>query len=81
MEDWDIARIIQDYADAAERMKAGGMDGVEIMAYGHLMDQFWSPLTNALDAPYGGSLDNRLRFTFEVLEGIRSKRVRSLSVG
>ncbi|MEC9472296.1 MAG: N-methylproline demethylase, partial [Pseudomonadota bacterium] len=41
VEEWDIARIIADYADAAERMKAGGMDGIELQAYGHLMDQFW----------------------------------------
>ncbi|WP_180900773.1 NADH:flavin oxidoreductase [Martelella soudanensis] len=72
-EDWDIARLITDYADAAERMKAAGLDGIEIQAYGHLMDQFWSPLTNELDAPYGGSLDNRLRFTFEVLAEIRRR--------
>jgi N-methyl-L-proline demethylase len=73
MEDWDIARIISDYADAAERMQAGGMDGIELQAYGHLMDQFWSPLTNELDGPYGGSLDNRLRFTFDVLGAIRKR--------
>ena len=72
-EDWDIARLIKDYADAAERMQAAGLDGIEIQAYGHLMDQFWSPLTNDLDAPYGGSLDNRLRFTFEVLNEIRRR--------
>ena len=73
MEDWDIERIIKDYADAAERMKAGGMDGIELQAYGHLMDQFWSPLTNTLDGPYGGSLDNRLRFGFDVLGAIRER--------
>ena len=38
---WDINRIVADYADAAERMQAGGMDGVEVEAYGHLFDQFW----------------------------------------
>lgn len=76
IEDWDIERIIKDYADAAERMKAGGMDGIELFATGHLMDQFWSPLTNDLDGPYGGSLDNRLRFTFDVVKEIR-KRVGS----
>ena len=53
-EEWDIARIIKDYADAAERMQAAGLDGIELQAYGHLMDQFWSPLTNELEAPYGG---------------------------
>ncbi|MBB4066651.1 NADH:flavin oxidoreductase [Gellertiella hungarica] len=73
IEDWDIERIIKDYADAAERMKAGGMDGVELEAYGHLLDQFISPLTNELDGPYGGSLDNRMRFCFDVLKAIRSR--------
>lgn len=73
LEDWDIERIIKDYADAAERMQAGGMDGIELQAYGHLMDQFWSPLTNELDGPYGGNLDNRLRFTFDVLTEIRKR--------
>jgi 2,4-dienoyl-CoA reductase-like NADH-dependent reductase (Old Yellow Enzyme family) len=73
IEDWDIARIVKDYADAAERMKAAGLDGIELEAYGHLMDQFWSPLTNELDPPYGGSLDNRLRFAFEVLTAIRER--------
>ena len=73
LETWDIERIIADYADAAERMQAGGMDGLELQAYGHLMDQFWSPLTNTLDEPYGGSLDNRLRFTFEVLRAVRKR--------
>jgi 2,4-dienoyl-CoA reductase-like NADH-dependent reductase (Old Yellow Enzyme family)/thioredoxin reductase len=72
-EEWDIARIITDYADAAERMKAAGLDGIELQAYGHLMDQFWSPLTNELDAPYGGPLENRLRFTFDVLSAVRKR--------
>jgi N-methyl-L-proline demethylase len=73
IEDWDIARIIKDFADAAERMKAAGLDGIELEAYGHLLQQFWSVATNDLDAPYGGSLDNRLRFTFEVLSAIRER--------
>jgi 2,4-dienoyl-CoA reductase-like NADH-dependent reductase (Old Yellow Enzyme family) len=73
IEEWDIRRIVRDYADAAERMQAAGLDGIELEAYGHLMDQFWSPLTNHLDAPYGGSLDNRMRFTFEVLTAVRRR--------
>ncbi|SFQ59824.1 hypothetical protein SAMN05421853_11247 [Roseivivax halotolerans] len=81
VEDWEIERIIEDYADAAERMKAGGMDGIELQAYGHLMDQFWSPLTNALDSPYGGSLDNRLRFTWDVLDAIRARVGEDFIVG
>jgi 2,4-dienoyl-CoA reductase-like NADH-dependent reductase (Old Yellow Enzyme family)/thioredoxin reductase len=73
IEDWDIARIVKDFADAAERMKAAGLDGIELEAYGHLLQQFWSPATNDLDGPYGGSLDNRLRFTFDVLAAIRER--------
>lgn len=74
MEDWDIARIIRDFADAAERMQAGGMDGIEIEAYGHLLEQFWSPFTNRLEGEYGlGSLESRVRFTMDVLEAMRNR--------
>ena len=73
MEDWDIARVISAYADAAERVQAAGLDGLELECYGHLLDQFWSPATNHRDDNYGGSLDNRLRFTFEVLDAIRKR--------
>lgn len=74
IEDWDIARIIRDYADAAERMQAGGMDGIELEAYGHLMDAFWTPLNNRLSGPYGmDSLENRARFSLDVLEAIRKR--------
>ncbi len=72
MEDWDIERIVKDYAAAAERMQAAGLDGLEIEAYGHLMDGFWSPATNWRSDDYGGSLDNRLRFTHRVLEAMRA---------
>ena len=70
-EEWDIDRIVGQYADAAERMQAGGMDGVEVECYGHLVDQFWSPLTNRRTDDYGGSLENRLRFAQRVLGAIR----------
>ena len=73
VEDWDIARIIEDYADAAERMQAAGLDGVEIEANGHLADQFWSPYTNRLDAPYGGNFENRTRFILDVLAAMRKR--------
>lgn len=77
MEDWDIARVINDFADAAARMQQGGMDGIEIEAYGHLIDQFWSPLTNALDGRYGhATLQSRMQFGLDVIDAIR-KRVGS----
>ncbi len=70
-EDWDLARIVADYGSAAARMEAAGLDGIAFNAYGHLVDQFWSPATNHRDDEYGGSLENRLRFTFMVLDSIR----------
>lgn len=74
IEDWDIDRIISDFADSAERMKAGGMDGIELQVYGHLLDQFWSPLTNDLIGPYGAdTLENRMRFPLDVVEAIRKR--------
>ena len=71
-EDWDIERIIGKYADAAERMQMGGMDGVELEAYGHLFDQFLSPLTNRRDDEWG-SEDGRRRFGTAVLTAIRER--------
>ena len=68
MEDWDIARVVEAYADGAERVKAAGLDGLELECYGHLIDQFWSPATNKRDDDYGGSLENRMRFGLEVLD-------------
>ncbi len=81
IEDWDLTRILKDYADAAERMQAAGLDGIELEAYGHLLDQFWSPLTNELEGPYGGTLENRMRFTFEVLGAVRARVGADLIVG
>ncbi len=73
VEDWDIARILAQYADAAERCKAAGLDGLEIECWGHLVDQFWSPATNRRDDAYGGSLENRMRFGLEMLRAIRAR--------
>ena len=70
-EDWDIERIIQDYAEAAERMKEANMDGVEIEAYGHFLDSFWSPATNKRIDEFGGNLDNRVKFSIKVINAIR----------
>ena len=73
VENWDIQRIIKEYGDAAQRMKEGGMDGVELEGQGHLIGQFLSPLTNELENEYGGNFENRLRFTLDVLSEIRKK--------
>jgi 2,4-dienoyl-CoA reductase-like NADH-dependent reductase (Old Yellow Enzyme family) len=73
MEDWDIERVIKDYADAAERMVAAQLDGFELQCYGHLIDNFWSPVTARRTDEYGGSLENRMRFGMRVLQAIRER--------
>ncbi|MFI5015230.1 MAG: FAD-dependent oxidoreductase [Hyphomicrobiales bacterium] len=73
MEDWDFARIRQDYADAARRCKAAEIDGVELLfAGGHLLLQFLSPAVNKRTDAYGGPLENRMRYAFEVIEAVRA---------
>ena len=72
-EDWDIERLIRKYADAAERMQAGGMDGIELESYGHLFDAWWSPTTNQRSDEWGASYEQRLRFPWKVLEAIRER--------
>ncbi len=81
MEDFDIARVVAAYADAAERVKEAGLDGLEVEAYGHLFDQFWSPLTNHRADEYGGSLENRMRFGMEALRAIRERVGEDFIVG
>ena len=80
-EDWDLERIAKDYAAAAQRMQAAGLDGVEIEAYGHFLDSFWSPATNKRDDEYSGSIDNRLRFMRLVLDEVREAVGSSFIVG
>jgi dimethylglycine catabolism A len=72
MEDWDLKRIIRDFGQAARRCKEGGLDGIELSySSSHLMVQFWSPYSNKRTDEYGGSLENRMRFSMQVLEEVR----------
>ncbi|MEQ8664123.1 MAG: NADH:flavin oxidoreductase [Rhodospirillales bacterium] len=72
MDRHDIKRVRKAYADAALRCREGGLDGAEVLVHGHLPDQFLSPLTNKRTDEYGGSLENRLRFTLEMYDDIRA---------
>ncbi|WP_159014509.1 NADH:flavin oxidoreductase [Acidisoma sp. S159] len=74
MEDWDFTRVIKAFADAADRCKRGGLDGIEVIAAAHhLIDSFLSPVTNTRTDRYGGSLENRMRFGMEVMTAIRER--------
>jgi 2,4-dienoyl-CoA reductase-like NADH-dependent reductase (Old Yellow Enzyme family) len=68
----DIRRIQAAYGEAARRAKEGGLDGLEVICSSHLPDQFWSPTMNRRTDGYGGSLANRIRFSLEMFEAIRS---------
>jgi 2,4-dienoyl-CoA reductase-like NADH-dependent reductase (Old Yellow Enzyme family) len=74
LEPEQIAELVGAFGEAARRCRDGGLDGVELsMAHNHLIDQFWSPRFNTRADAYGGSLDNRLRFGFDVLTEIRRR--------
>jgi N-ethylmaleimide reductase len=67
----EIPGIVAQYRRAAERAKAAGFDGVEIHgANGYLIDQFLQDGSNHRSDQYGGSIENRARFLFEVLDAV-----------
>lgn len=69
----EIPGIVEQYRLGAENAKRAGFDGVEIHnANGYLLDQFLRDGTNKRTDQYGGSLENRARLSFEVLEAILS---------
>jgi 2,4-dienoyl-CoA reductase-like NADH-dependent reductase (Old Yellow Enzyme family)/thioredoxin reductase len=68
-----IVELQDAYVAAALRCKAGGLDGVEFhSAHGYLPSQFYSPHLNRRTDQYGGSLENRMRFTMETLRKLRT---------
>ncbi|WP_062309092.1 alkene reductase [Polynucleobacter sinensis] len=67
----DIARLLNEFTQAANNAKAAGFDGVEIhAANGYLLDQFLQDKTNQRNDQYGGSIENRLRLLGEVIEAV-----------
>jgi anthraniloyl-CoA monooxygenase len=69
----DMDRVRDDFAAAARRASAAGVDWLELhCAHGYLLSSFLSPLTNRRADKYGGSHDNRARFPLEVFEAVRS---------
>lgn len=78
----DLARVKQAFVDSALRAVALGIEVIEIhAAHGYLLHQFLSPLSNQRSDEYGGSLENRLRFTAEVFSAVREAVPASVAVG
>ncbi|OWP52732.1 FAD-dependent oxidoreductase [Pseudomonas nitroreducens] len=77
-----IDEIVQGYADAARRLHAAGIDGVEVVAsHGYLPAQFLNPRVNRRSDGYNGDLDARLRFTREVIAAVRAATDEDFIVG
>jgi 2,4-dienoyl-CoA reductase-like NADH-dependent reductase (Old Yellow Enzyme family) len=68
-----IARIVSAFADGARRSAAAGFSVIELhAAHGYLMHEFHSPISNRRSDRYGGSFENRIRFTLEVVDAVRA---------
>jgi 2,4-dienoyl-CoA reductase-like NADH-dependent reductase (Old Yellow Enzyme family) len=72
MSEAEIEETIDSFVQAARRCREAGFDGVEVWAaYLGLVDQFWTPWSNRRDDRWGGSLENRTRFSRTILSRIR----------
>ncbi|CAB4331638.1 unannotated protein [freshwater metagenome] len=70
----DLAWVVDQFADAAERVQKAGLDGIEVhAAHGYLISTFLSPHYNLRDDEYGGSVENRARLLVEIVTAIRKR--------
>ncbi len=74
LEKEDIATVVRQFAEGAERAQKAGFDAVEIHSgHGYLLSSFISPKTNSRTDEYGGPIENRLRLLMEVIAAVRAK--------
>ncbi len=70
----EVNFLRDDFINAAIRAKKSGYDGIELHgAHGYILCQFLSSSINKREDEYGGSLKNRSRIIFEIIDGIRSE--------
>ena len=78
----EIEKIAKLFGEAAARVKAGGCDGIVILAsHGELLMSFYSPLFNTRTDEFSGPMENRLRPLFMVIDEIRKNVGRDLALG
>lgn len=81
LENAEIESIINQFAESAVLAEQAGFDGCQIhAAHGYLLSQFLSPLTNQRQDQWGGSVANRARLLFEVVNAVRAKVGKQFSV-
>ena len=69
-----IAAIVRAFGQGAQRAIQAGFDIVEIhAAHGYLLHEFMSPLANLRTDAYGGSFENRIRLTLDVVDAVRAE--------
>jgi 2,4-dienoyl-CoA reductase-like NADH-dependent reductase (Old Yellow Enzyme family)/thioredoxin reductase len=72
MSENEIEEVIEGFVQAARRAKEAGFDGIELFAaYNAIIDQFWLPFNNRRVDQWGGSFENRMRFSRLIMERIR----------
>jgi 2,4-dienoyl-CoA reductase-like NADH-dependent reductase (Old Yellow Enzyme family) len=82
MSEAEILEIIDSFVAAAVRAQKAGFDGVELFgAYNGLIEQFWLPWSNRRTDQWGGSLDNRMRFSAEITQRIRAATGEDFIIG
>jgi len=82
MTEAEIEETLAAFTAAASRARAAGFDGIELFAAYHaLIDQFWTPWSNRRDDRWGGSFDNRMRFSAELCRRIREAAGEDFIIG
>jgi N-ethylmaleimide reductase len=67
----DIATTVTDYAQSATNARHAGFDGVQLQAgFSYLISQFLNPATNLRSDEYGGSIENRARLLFDIIDAV-----------
>lgn len=82
MTEAEIEEIIESFVQAARRAQESGFDGIELFAaYNAIIDQFWLPFNNRRDDRWGGSFENRMRFSRTIMERIRKMAGEDFIIG
>jgi 2,4-dienoyl-CoA reductase-like NADH-dependent reductase (Old Yellow Enzyme family)/thioredoxin reductase len=82
MTESEIEEVIEGFVQAARRAKQSGFDGIELFAaYNAIIDQFWLPFNNRRDDKWGGSFENRMRFSRSIMERIRKTAGEDFIIG